>query len=347
MKRIVSVILVLTLVLCLMAAASAEGDVKIKSVSPADKKVVLAPGTTWQAEVNIKPEDATNKTLEWTSSDEKIATVDENGVITGVKKGNCKITATTTDGSKKKAAITVSVKNYDLVITKPGITQTDFETTDDYNEYEVGFMGHVKRTVVRRTVTFKGGVVESAGDHAVRPVKAGEGTVESVSKENKKTTGKEKHSVYVAQSAIGEDPLAKIVNIAQGKNVKASETLPDYPARNATDGDPRTYWESKGYPATLTIDLGGEHEIDSVAIRQVPDLIWGKRTQKIEVSVSDDGEKFTKVADGKEYEYDAVTGNIVLIEFEKVKAKFVKLRFTRGTWENAQASEVIVGGVTE
>lgn len=347
MKRVLSVIMVLALAVCLVAAAYAEGDVKIKSISPAEKKIALAPDVTWQAEVVFKPEDATNKALEWKSSDEKVATVDENGVITGIKKGKCKITASTTDGSKKNAAISVEVKDYDLVITKTGITKTDFETTDSYDEYEVGFMGQVRRTVVRRTVTYKGGVVESAGDHAIRPVKAGAGSVESVTKENKKTTAKEKHSVYVAQSAIGEDPLAKIVNVSKGKSVKASETWPNYPAKNATDGDPKTYWESKGYPATLTVALGEEIEINSVTIRQVPDLNWGKRSQRLEVSVSDDDKEYKNVVNAKEYIYDAETGNFVTIEFGPVKAKYVKLRFIRGSWENAQASEIIVGKAAE
>lgn len=346
MKRVLLVVMITVLLLgVIMCGASAEGDVKVKSIKTVDKKVVLAPDTTWQAEVEILPDDAANKKLEWVSSNDNVATVDDNGLISGKAKGTCKITVATTDGSKKKAAITVNVKEFNLVITKPGAVQTSFDTTDDYNEYEVGFMGHVKRTVVRRTVTFKGGVVESAGDHAVRPVKAGEGSVESVTKENKKTTAKEKNSVYVAQSAIGEDPLAKIVSFSHGKSVKASETWPDYPERNATDGDPRTYWESKGYPATMTVNLGEEKEISAIIIRQVPDLIWGKRTQKVEVYASDNGEKFTKIADGREYEYDAVTGNYILIEFEPVNAKYVKLRFTRGSWENAQASEILIGNI--
>ena len=57
----------------------------------------------------IEPENATNPALEFKSSKEAIAVVDANGIVTGVKSGKTAITATTTDGSKRKAQITVQV----------------------------------------------------------------------------------------------------------------------------------------------------------------------------------------------------------------------------------------------
>ena len=45
----------------------------------------------------------------WTSSNAKIATVDENGLVTAHKAGTAKITCTANDGSKKKATVTIKV----------------------------------------------------------------------------------------------------------------------------------------------------------------------------------------------------------------------------------------------
>lgn len=57
----------------------------------------------------VEPSTATNPTVTLKSSNEKIATVDQNGYVTGLKRGTTKITATSTDGSKKVGSITVRV----------------------------------------------------------------------------------------------------------------------------------------------------------------------------------------------------------------------------------------------
>ncbi|WP_455623774.1 Ig-like domain-containing protein, partial [Parabacteroides sp.] len=43
---------------------------------------------------------ATMKSVSWSSSDETIATVDADGIVTGLKVGSCKITVATDDGNK-------------------------------------------------------------------------------------------------------------------------------------------------------------------------------------------------------------------------------------------------------
>ena len=58
----------------------------------------------------VTPNETTNKNVKWTSSNNKIATVDENGYVTAKSKGVARITATTTDGSNLSATCTVTVK---------------------------------------------------------------------------------------------------------------------------------------------------------------------------------------------------------------------------------------------
>ena len=48
----------------------------------------------------VEPGNATNKNVTWSSSDETIATVDNNGTVTAVGAGEATITVTTEDGSK-------------------------------------------------------------------------------------------------------------------------------------------------------------------------------------------------------------------------------------------------------
>lgn len=66
-------------------------------------------GKTKETSVKIYPELASNKRVSYTSSDESICTVDEDGVITGVHYGFTTITVKTDDGSKI-AILNVRVK---------------------------------------------------------------------------------------------------------------------------------------------------------------------------------------------------------------------------------------------
>lgn len=59
----------------------------------------------------LLPANVSTKALEWTSSDESIATVDAEGAVTAIKIGNAVITATTTDGTALSASCNVRVKS--------------------------------------------------------------------------------------------------------------------------------------------------------------------------------------------------------------------------------------------
>lgn len=82
-------------------------DVALEGISlPKTKTVEL--GKTLTLTVTFNPTTATNKIVTWSSSDESVATVDNNGKITPRKVGSTIITVTSQDGSKK-ATCTVTV----------------------------------------------------------------------------------------------------------------------------------------------------------------------------------------------------------------------------------------------
>lgn len=64
---------------------------------------------TIQLTATLLPSNATNTTLQWESSDNKIATVSESGVVTAIALGEATITATTTDGSNLQAKCKITV----------------------------------------------------------------------------------------------------------------------------------------------------------------------------------------------------------------------------------------------
>ena len=76
-------------------------------------------GTTAQLSATLSPEGAFGS-VTWTSSDESVATVDANGVVTAVAGGNCTITATAS-GSLQTATCSVSVTQ---MVTSITLSQT-------------------------------------------------------------------------------------------------------------------------------------------------------------------------------------------------------------------------------
>lgn len=74
------------------------------------KKATMYTGKKLTLKAKVNPANASNKALTWKSSNTKIAKVASNGVVTGVKAGTVKITATAKDGSRKSATCTVTVR---------------------------------------------------------------------------------------------------------------------------------------------------------------------------------------------------------------------------------------------
>ena len=71
----------------------------------ATEDITLKKGESFQLSAIVAPENAVNKNVLWTSSDENVATVDVTGKVSAVGGGSADITATTVDGNK-----TASVK---------------------------------------------------------------------------------------------------------------------------------------------------------------------------------------------------------------------------------------------
>lgn len=85
-----------------------EGTIAVSAVAVNPTTVAVKPGATVTLSATVTPEDATDKTITWSSSDEKVATVD-GGKVTGVAEGTATITATTKSGDKTATcAVTVS-----------------------------------------------------------------------------------------------------------------------------------------------------------------------------------------------------------------------------------------------
>ena len=99
--------------------------------------VFTAEGQTTPLTATVAPADATDKSVTWSSSDETVATVSSDGIVTAVANGTAIITATTNDGSNLSAACTVTV---DIPAVEP---DTDISGLDNviYIEAQSVYVG--------------------------------------------------------------------------------------------------------------------------------------------------------------------------------------------------------------
>lgn len=104
------------------SAVVIPSPVKSVTVTPSTAALVVGDTTTLTAEV--LPADATDPSITWASSDEKIATVDKNGKVTAVAEGKATITATsnaddTVFGSCAVTVVSPEAEKYAVNVIKP------------------------------------------------------------------------------------------------------------------------------------------------------------------------------------------------------------------------------------
>ncbi len=118
----------------------------------------------------IKPSDATNKDVRWTSSDSNVATV-INGKVTGVSEGSVTITATTVDGGYTTSVI--------VKVTKPTVYVTGIALNTEQMTVKVKETKKLTAAVTPLDATDKG-VIFKSNNNAIANVSA-DGTVTGVS----------------------------------------------------------------------------------------------------------------------------------------------------------------------
>lgn len=111
-KKLLTMLLAVCAAICLCFGFSACGEstetVTIERISLNKTELTLNVGGEETLTVALTPDNATNKTVAWSSSDPTIATVNSTGKITAVKEGAATITATTVNNKTATCNVTVS-----------------------------------------------------------------------------------------------------------------------------------------------------------------------------------------------------------------------------------------------
>ena len=143
--------------------ATAKITVKtpVTGVKLSKSKTTINKGRYETVKATVLPETASDQSVSWSSSDNTVAKVDENGKITAVKNGTATITVTTTDGGKT-ASVEVTVVTPTVAVT--GVTLNKTAISIDIGQTE-----KVTATVKPSNATNKG-VVFTSDDSSVATV---------------------------------------------------------------------------------------------------------------------------------------------------------------------------------
>ena len=144
MKRLTAASLALILLFSLFSCE--EPEVKVSAIILNSASLELTEGETFKLNATVSPDNATDKTVIWSSSDASIANV-EDGVVTAVKAGTASITAASRDGGAK-ASCSVTVSSSEIAVERVTLTRTELNMT-------VGRSYTIKATVEPENATDK------------------------------------------------------------------------------------------------------------------------------------------------------------------------------------------------
>lgn len=103
--------------------------IPVSSITLDKSEASLTIGETLQLTATLLPEEATDKSVTWSSSDEKVATVTAEGLATAVGIGKVVITATTNDGTSLSATCKITVLPVYVTSVTLNYTEYAIETT--------------------------------------------------------------------------------------------------------------------------------------------------------------------------------------------------------------------------
>ena len=157
-----------------------SGYVAVVSISLDRESITLVEESSTSLVATVKPNDATDKTVTWSSSNTSIATVDQSGKVTAVKEGSATITARASDKlatcsvtvQKKVIAVTSVTLNKTQLSLNKGQNETLTATVKPDNATDKSVTWSSSNTAVA-TVNSKGKVTAVAGGNATITAKAG------------------------------------------------------------------------------------------------------------------------------------------------------------------------------
>ena len=112
-----------------LASCSGDDDVAVTGIKLDRTEITLLKGESCLLRAIISPENATNTTVTWSSSNPSVATVDGTGKVTAIEGGTTTVTVTTTDGKiSATCAVVVTVSVQSVVLDKTEVSLVKGQT---------------------------------------------------------------------------------------------------------------------------------------------------------------------------------------------------------------------------
>ena len=236
--------------------------VDVASISLSKEELTLKEGDSETITATVKPDDATDKTVTWTSSDPSVATVD-GGKIEAVKEGTATVTAKAGD---KTATCKVTVDKKVIAVESVELDKTEVELNEGDS---VTLTATVKPDdATNKTVTWTSSdpAVAMVDGGKIEAVKEGTATITAKSGE-KSATCQVTVKKVIAVESVELDKTE--VELTEGDSVTLTATVkPD----DATD---KTVTWTSSDPAVATVD-GGKIE----AVKEGTATITAKSGEK-------------------------------------------------------------------
>ena len=273
-------------------------------------ELTLTEGETETLTATVRPDNADNRKVTWSSDKTEIATVDGAGRVTAVKAGEAVVTVMTEDGGKT-ATCRVTVKAKAVNVTEVTLDKTELTLTEGETET---LTATVKPdNADNRKVTWSSDKTEIAtvdGAGKVTAVKAGEAVVTVTTEAGGKTATCKVTVKAKAVPVTGVEVNPWAVTLSVRGTSKLSYTI-----RPADATNQNVKWESDN-PSVATVDSDGNVRAVSAGVAKVSAVTedGGFRsgctvTVKEFSSGFEVGGLFYKTAKGYSMDFVEVTGN--------------------------------------
>lgn len=233
--------------LSLSGCTTTPTKVEVDSIKLNETSKTLTVDDTFQLTATVSPEDATDKTVTWSSSKDDVASVSEEGMVTALKAGTTTITVTSKSNNTVKATCNITVNDKVIPVTSVSLNATTKTVTEGDSFTLTATV--LPENATDRTVTWSSSntSVATVNNGVVNTLKDGTATITATSNSNssKKATCSvtvEKAAAEVvtivpkgASSSNREVSISKSSFTVEGTTLSSASGSRVYGTSNASD----------------------------------------------------------------------------------------------------------------